>query len=248
MKKIVFLAAAACLALVAQGQTALRLMSYNVRNARGMDNVRNVERTADVIRLERPDVVAVQEVDSMTRRSGGRYVLGEIAEATGMNATFAAAIDFDGGKYGIGLLSKSTPLRVSRFALPGREERRALLVAEFDDYVYCCAHLSLTAEDRLKSMEIIRQATADYDKPVFLAGDFNAEPESEFIAALQNDFTLLCVPDAATFPADAPKRKLDYIAVRKPKGEECVVKEAKVVGGTQASDHLPIVVDVQLGQ
>ena len=49
--------------------------------------------------------------------------------------TFAPAIDFDGGKYGIGLLAKKTPIRVERMALPGREEARAMILVEFDTLV-----------------------------------------------------------------------------------------------------------------
>lgn len=48
----------------------------------------------------------------MTRRSGQKYVLGEIAERTQMHACFAPAIEFEGGKYGIGLLTKQVPLRL----------------------------------------------------------------------------------------------------------------------------------------
>ena len=44
----------------AHSQDYLKLMSYNIRNAKGMDNVRNVQRIANVINNEAPDVVAVQ--------------------------------------------------------------------------------------------------------------------------------------------------------------------------------------------
>ena len=63
-----------------------------------------------------PDVVAIQEVDSMICRSGQKYVLGEIAERTQMYACFAPAIGFEGGKYGIGLLTKQVPrLRLQNY-------------------------------------------------------------------------------------------------------------------------------------
>lgn len=55
-----------------QGDT-ICVMSYNVHNAVGMDGVRDVRRIADVIIASGADVVAVQEVDSVTNRSGGRY-------------------------------------------------------------------------------------------------------------------------------------------------------------------------------
>lgn len=111
MKKTFLFLLTALLALSVQAQNTLRLMTYNIKNANGMDNVCNFQRIANVINNACPDVVAIQEVDSVTNRSHQKYVLGEIAERTQMHAFFAPAINYDGGKYGIGLLSKQTPLR-----------------------------------------------------------------------------------------------------------------------------------------
>lgn len=98
MKKTLFLAVTALLTLSsAQAQNTLRLMTYNIKNANGMDNVQNFQRVANVINNACPDAVAIQELDSMTNRSGKTYVLGEIAERTQMHAYFAPAIDYDGG-------------------------------------------------------------------------------------------------------------------------------------------------------
>lgn len=73
----------------------LRIMSYNIRSGRGMDNVADFRRTAEVINKVCPDVVAVQEIDSVTGRSGGKDVLREIAELTLMHHMYAPAIDYD---------------------------------------------------------------------------------------------------------------------------------------------------------
>ena len=94
------------MAISDNSQNDLKLMSYNIRNAKGMDNVRNVQRIVNVINNEAPDVVAVLELDSMTTRSNQTFVLAEVAERTQLHASYAPAIDFQGGKYGIGILSK----------------------------------------------------------------------------------------------------------------------------------------------
>ena len=164
-------------------------MSYNIRNGIGMDEKRDLNRTAATITAENPDVVCVQEVDSVTGRSGGAYILGDLAKVTNMHPTFAAAIDFMGGKYGIGILSKEEPLSVKRIALPGREEERALVIAEFSNYVVACTHLSLTPADQLASVQLIVNETSQYTKPVFLCGDFNAYPNSDVIAAFKKQFS-----------------------------------------------------------
>lgn len=245
MKKNLLFIFAALFIFSAQAQNTLKLMSYNIKNANGMDNVCNFQRIANVINNTSPDVVAIQEVDSMTNRSGQKYVLGEIAERTQMHGYFAPAIDYDGGKYGIGLLTKQVPLRLQSLPLPGREEARTLILAEFADYIYCCTHMSLTEEDRMKSLELVKAFTSSSTKPLFLAGDMNAEPESGFIKELQKDFQILSNPKQHTFPAPDPKETIDYIATLKQNAKGFAVISAKVINEPMASDHRPILVELR---
>ena len=248
MKKIFLLISAILFIVPVQAQHTLKLMTYNIRNATGMDGVCNFQRIANVINNASPDVVAVQEVDSVTNRSNQKYVLGEIAERTQMHACFAPAIDFDGGKYGIGLLSKKAPIHLQTMALPGREEARTLILAEFEDYIYCCTHLSLTEEDRMKSLDILKAFAISYKKPLFLAGDMNAEPESDFIKELQKDFRILSDPKQHTFPAPAPKETIDYVAAFKQNDKGFAVVSSEVVNEPVASDHRPIVVELRTAE
>lgn len=248
MKKNLLFIFAALFIFSAQAQNTLKLMSYNIKNANGMDNVCNFQRIANVINNASPDVVAIQEVDSMTNRSGQKYVLGEIAERTQMHGYFAPAIDYDGGKYGIGLLTKQVPLRLQTLPLPGREEARTLILAEFADYIYCCTHMSLTEEDRMKSLELVKAFTSSSTKPLFLAGDMNAEPESGFIKELQKDFQILSNPKQHTFPAPDPKETIDYIATLKQNAKGFAVISAKVINEPMASDHRPILVELRTAE
>lgn len=248
MKKNLLFIFAALFIFSAQAQNTLKLMSYNIKNANGMDNVCNFQRIANVINNTSPDVVAIQEVDSMTNRSGQKYVLGEIADRTQMHGYFAPAIDYDGGKYGIGLLTKQVPLRLQTLPLPGREEARTLILAEFADYIYCCTHMSLTEEDRMKSLELVKAFTSSSTKPLFLAGDMNAEPESGFIKKLQKDFQILSNPKQHTFPAPDPKETIDYIATLKQNAKGFAVISAKVINEPMASDHRPILVELRTAE
>ena len=244
MKKIFLLISVILFIFPVQAQHTLRLMTYNIKNANGMDDICSFQRVANVINNASPDVVAIQEVDSMTRRSGQKYVLGEIAERTQMHACFAPAIEFDGGKYGIGLLTKQVPLRLQAIPLPGREEARTLILAEFEDYIYCCTHLSLTEEDRMKSLEIVKSFTVSYKKPLFLAGDMNAEPESDFIKELQKDFQILSNPKQSTYPAPDPKETIDYITALKSNANGFALISSQVLDEPMASDHRPILVEL----
>ena len=240
--KLIFTLLASLAALTASATGPVKLMSYNIRNGVGMDDVRNLNRTASVISRIAPDAVAVEEVDSMTNRSGSVYVLGDIAAKTDMHATYAPAINYDGGRYGIGLLSRTAPISVSRYPLPGREEERTLLVAEFPDYVYCVTHLSLTEDYRIASLPIILRAVDSFEKPVFLAGDFNAVPDEPFMSLLGQHFTILSTA-SPTYPADKPTDIIDYIIqLKQPGVQPWTVKSAEVVNAPAESDHRPITV------
>ena len=195
----------------------------------------------------------------MTARSGGRDVLGELATLTGMIPIYAQAIDFDGGKYGVGILCRQQPLSVERRALPGREERRTVVAAEFRDYVFACTHLSLTEADRMLSLPILKEVASRIPgKPFFLAGDFNAEPGEDFIQTLTASFTILTDTTVRTYPADVPDITIDYIVCHKasphpsPKGKGAANGSNIVTpplggdggGSASASDHRPVCIDI----
>ena len=248
MKHIFLLLSMLAMAASAHSQDYLKLMSYNIRNTKGMDNVRNVQRIANVINNEAPDVVAVQELDSMTTRSNQTDVLAEVAERTQMHANYAPVISFQGGKYGIGILSKEQPIAIRTFPLPGREEERMLMVAEFKDYFFACTHLSLTEEDRLASLDIIKNSASTSNKPFFLAGDLNDTPDSKFIKSLQQDFQILTNTKKPTYPAPEPKETIDYIAAWKENTDNFVNLSTQVVEEPLASDHRPITVTLRMAK
>ena len=225
---------------------AIRVMSYNIRNARGLDNKVDYQRIAAIIARANPDVVALQELDSATNRSNRVDVLSQLSGLTAMYSVYGASIHFDGGKYGVGVLSKQKPISWKRIPLPGREEARSLLVVEFDDYVFCCTHFSLIGEDRITSVEIINQTAMVFEKPVFLAGDINATPESPVLNAFEKNWTVLSNMKQPTFPADHPAQTIDYILGYTPKGFSYSVWQAQVLNEPVASDHLPIFADVRM--
>ena len=248
MRKTLFFTCMLAMALSAFSQDYLKLMSYNVRNTKGMDGVRDYQRIANVIINESPDVVAIQELDSMTTRSEQKYVLGELAERTQMHGNYVPAISFQGGKYGIGILSREKPLSIKAMSLPGREEKRALMVAEFEDYFFACTHLSLTEEDRLASLEIIKSCVTQSQKPFFLAGDLNDTPDSKFIKALQEDFQILTNTKKATYPAPEPTETIDYIAAWKSRTDDFAVLSTQVLEEPLASDHRPITAHLRMAK
>ncbi len=163
-----------------------------------------------------------------------------------MHPTYSASIDFQGGKYGVGMLTKEQPISWKKIPLPGREERRSLLLVELKEYVVCCTHFSLTGEDRLASVDLINEATKAYAKPVLLAGDLNAEPGTAVTKKLEEHWTMLSNPREMTFPANNPSRCIDYILLRKDANYRITSMETQVGAEPVASDHRPLWIKITL--
>lgn len=241
MKKLslFFVVLVATLSLNAQSIT---IASYNIRNGNGIDNTKDLKRTASVINSLKADVIAIQEIDSLTNRSGKQDILKDLASLTSMNYAYGSAIPYDGGAYGIGLLTKNKILTTKKVALPGREESRILLICEFDDYVVFATHFSLTEEDAMSSVEIINLEAKKWNKPVILAGDLNIEPNTPVHKALKELFYILSDDSKFTFPADKPNVCIDYIMGYKTHSYK--IKKAEVIKASKESDHRPIAVSI----
>ncbi|MBR4130226.1 MAG: endonuclease/exonuclease/phosphatase family protein [Bacteroidaceae bacterium] len=246
MKKTIFCLLIALLGAVlpasvqAKKVRNLRLTSYNIQHGEGLDKKIDHARQAKILRKAHTQVAAIQEVDSVTKRNGGLYSLEEIGRKAKMFSTFAPAINFQGGKYGIGILSKKQPMSVHRIPLPGREEPRMLLVAEFKHYVVACTHLSLTDEDRMLSVPIIVEEAKKWSKPFILMGDLNDEPGMPFYREMQKHFLFLNPAHDKTFPADEPNICIDHVAIFRPTPDATISYYRTWVGEETSSDHRPL--------
>lgn len=240
---VVFISSVLC---VSAQEKDLTLMSYNIHIGVGMDKKKDLSRIARVINHVSPDVVGLQEVDSMNTRTM-EHQAKELAMMTNMYEVYAPAISMKGnGKYGIALLSKEKPLGFKRIGLPGSEELRVAVLVEFEDYIFVNTHLSLTEKDRVTSAEIILNEVRKYsDKPVFLSGDLNAEPNSEAISEFKKGFTILSNSPVPTFPSTGANVCIDYIMAYN-NNVNMVKNFSYVYDEPLASDHLPIVVGVRI--
>lgn len=231
----------------------LRFMSYNIHHCAGADNRIDIPRVASAILRENPDFVGLNEVDCLVQRSGNVDEAKELGRLTGLNATFGEAIPFQGGSYGNAVLSRDKPLSVERIPLPGKEPR-VLLLCEFKDFWFGTAHLDFGSH-QLSSVEIIRGIVKEKSrmKPVFLAGDWNATPKSETLAAMRDFMTVVSKEDCRTFHGfknHPPESEycIDYIAVDSAHAAKVKVKDAHATPDAVASDHNPIAAIVELGR
>jgi len=237
---------------------SIRLATYNTHRCEGWETQTNVDRanynnTAKVISLIDPDVIALQELDKFTTWHPHDQ-LQELADRTGMRPYYCKTIDYRGGDYGIGILSKREPLRTVSGDLPGTEARKFFL-AEFDDYIFIATHLChLETTNRAQSVEIINAYIAanyaSYTKPIFLAGDFNeSNMSSEMMVKLKEKWEIIST-SSNTFMNTATPKRIDYIVLYKGNKAACEVLGTAVpsydeINVNKVSDHLPVLVDIK---
>jgi len=239
------------------------VLIYNIHAGKDAAGRDNLSRVAEVVRSTGADLVLLQEVDRNTRRSGPADQPATLARLTGYAVAFGRTIGFQGGDYGIALLSRwpilrDTLVHLTVAAPPGRaaadREQRGVLLAVVDapggPLAVLDTHLDAASEDLWRVQEIatvLRVARmAPAGMPLLLGGDFNALPESPVHAALRgagfrDAWTGCGEGDPATFPAGVPVRRIDYLYLQ----GEVRCRSARVLPG-DASDHRALLVRLRL--
>ncbi|MEL6105724.1 MAG: endonuclease/exonuclease/phosphatase family protein [Planctomycetota bacterium] len=235
------------------------LMAFNIHHGQGLDGRLDLARIAEVIRRHSPDIVALQEVDRGTKRSGVIDQLSVLAQRTKMHAIFGKAKDLEGGEYGNGLLAKEPIEFVANTALPGgfgREPRSVLVGRVYfngpnrsrQEVVVLSTHLDFVpgSQAQLDSAKIIGDVLNEHARvPVLLAGDMNAQPESETIRRFQADWVRVNHSAARlTYPSDVPKREIDHVFFAP--ADRWVAKELLVDDDPAASDHRALIAELEL--
>src|SRR5438105_13541085 len=84
----------------------IRVMTYNIHVGVGMDKKLDLARIAGVINAQHPDLVGLQEVDRGVERTQRIDEIAEIARMTKMDYAFAFNLRYQGGQYGVAILSR----------------------------------------------------------------------------------------------------------------------------------------------
>lgn len=237
---------------------SIKFMSYNVHhcNPPSKPGFIDVNAIASVIMREAPDVIALQEIDVNTVRSGKINEIAELSKKTGYHSFhFSKAIDHDGGYYGTALLSKhplsdaethklpTDPvtggeprvLGLATVTLPGNKKIRVANV-----------HLDFKGNTNGKlQMTEVNRILSDEKLPVIIGGDFNAVEGSVTINLLDNVFMRTCKNCPFTIPVNKPNKAIDFIAY-KPASAFSVINH-KVIAERYASDHFPVLAELKMG-
>lgn len=225
------------------GAGEVRLVSYNIHHGVGVDGQLDLERIAALIKKEKPDFVALQEVDNMVGRSGKVDQAAVLAEKLGMHHAFGKCIDLQGGGYGNAVLSKYPIAKTIVHRLPGTGEPRVVLEVEVQKegkkLSVASVHFDWTTEDvRMLQAKAVEKQFTTHKHPVILLGDFNARPESKTMQFLARTWTIVPkMGDQSTFPAGKPRSEIDYILTH---GLDATKAKCVVLNEPLASDHRPL--------
>lgn len=234
--------------------TTIRVMSYNIHHCDPPYNTGSVvdlDTTTSVIAAQHPDIVALQEVDMNSNRSGNVNEAKKIADKLGMFYFFAPTINIPGGQYGIAILSKYafTEAVIHNLPFPDTSgEKRVLATVKItlpDGTVirFGNTHFDLVTENKKAEIAEIISIGEKETLPFIFAGDLNSWEESGVIATLDTKFTRTCNGCPFTSPANNPQHTIDYIAFKHPENKFTVISH-KAVNERYASDHRPIVADI----
>ena len=256
----------------------VKVLTYNIYGGRNTDLKRDLDRIASVINELQPDIVALQEVDRHTRRLNGLDLVAELGRRTEMTPAFGRAMKYDGGEYGEAILSRFPIVSTVNHSLPTvplveedeakqEVEPRAALALKLrfpdseQEFVFIGTHLDHLRDPANRNVQAVavKELPEAYQGiPAILAGDLNAQPDSDAIGTISEVWT-------DTWPSKGPQgtnsrrnRRIDYIftspspeygwrVTRTYRGIDVKTDDPaweELLG--LASDHLPVMAELEL--
>lgn len=231
----------------------MRVVTYNIRHGRGQDDTVNLTRTAAVLRRLAPDLVGLQEVDDRVRRSGGVAEADSLGTLLHAQPAFGAFMDYQGGRYGMAILSRHPVVAARSIPLPtGNEPRVALMVETAlprgDTVAVINVHFDWVEADsfRFAQASTLAAVLDTLRLPWVLLGDFNDLPDSRTLALFRARALEARKSEDArlTFPSDVPEREIDYVFAAPP--ARWRVRTVSVIDERVASDHRPVLAVLEL--
>jgi endonuclease/exonuclease/phosphatase family metal-dependent hydrolase len=235
----------------------VRVVSWNVHGCVGTDRRFDPERVARVIERHAPDVALLQEVGDLRGVHPPIDQATALAEALAMESSLAITVPST--PFGFGNLTLTRPpLR------PEGVELYDLSVRHYEPRVCLClslgatglrtanVHLGLRRLERRRQLRTLLHGAGPglHDGgAVVLAGDFNDWPPGPVTRSLEAEFRdAACATagrPARTFPSRLPLLRLDRLYVGGPiRVASFAVDDS--VAARAASDHLPLVADLDL--
>jgi len=244
------------------GTKTFRLMTYNVHRCVGLDGRHAPQRIAEIIALQNPDIVALQELETGHPRTGSVDQAQVIAAVLKTNFHYHAARQRGEARFGNAVFSRLPMRKIQSALLPTLPQvplqtRGALWVAVrvgSEEVQIINTHLGLLHHERFLQAGAL--CSKDWlahpvyrGQPRVLCGDFNATTASRvyrlFMESLHDARSLSSSPAGRTWPSFLPVFRYDHIFVC-PRIRVRGVSVPKTALTVLASDHLPVVADIEI--
>lgn len=230
-------------------QDTLRIVAYNIHHGAGIDLELDLERIGALIRDLKPDLVALQEIDSVVTRTNAVNQASVLGDITGMDAVFGEFMPYQGGKYGMAVLSKWPIVSSKNHRLPDGEEPRSALSIRVSspktsrELEFVGIHFYMTETERLAQARALSAAYEDTNVPIIIAGDFNSEPDSPILAHLAENWDFVQKgEDHFTFSSYEPVKEIDFFALRPSTAFRVI--DQYLIDEPVASDHRPLFIEL----
>ena len=242
----------------------MKILTYNIHRAIGVDRRFRPERIVRVLQHYQADVVLLQEVDEGAPRSRELNLAQELAQEAGYpHFALGHNVSLRKGRYGNATLSRFPILRERNIDLSVAQswirrgcQHTSVQVNERMQLEVFNLHLGLSARERQQQIELLSRSHefsgVPEGTPMLVGGDFN-DWRSLLWPTFTNGFGFRCATDSktgrrgaiATYPSFSPQGGLDRIYFRGPL-RLLTVRRCRLQVSRVASDHLPVIADFEM--
>ncbi|MDP9320594.1 MAG: endonuclease/exonuclease/phosphatase family protein [Chloroflexota bacterium] len=240
-------------AAIQHAPLSFRVMTYNVHQGFDVGDVPALDRIADTISREGPDVVVLEEVVRGWLIDDQQDVIGYLAGRLAMAYVYGPNV---GDLYGNAILSRYPLTDVRRVSYPKepglRYQPRGAVLAHIGDdatavrVLIAVTHLDENSDASAVRMEQVRALLNEVGTatPAIIGCDCNARPDAPELKLITDsgfgDLALQSGGGDNTYPSDSPVERIDYLF-----GVGVTAAQGHVVAST-ASDHRGVVVNITL--
>ena len=227
----------------------MKIVTYNIHKAQGMDGKVSIKRIADVLAAVNADIVALQEVFGLCDAHEGQVE--RLADHLGLQPAFGCTRHHEGRPYGNAILTRFPITRYHEMDISlAKRERRGCIRADLETpkgalHVFNI-HMGTSYFERRHQVRAFissKELLENLSGPRVLVGDFNEWIRGLTTRMLSEKFESLNmqlhVQRRRSYPGMMPMLHLDHIYFERPlhiDKAELVQTELSVV----ASDHLPL--------
>ncbi|MCE7064188.1 endonuclease/exonuclease/phosphatase family protein [Dyadobacter sp. CY326] len=258
MRKLIYLlliASLSCTLLASKPRKAVlvKVMSFNIRHGLNNAEESNLRDILRIISEHKPDLIALQAVDSLVGDGKVQFQLRQIAVQTGMHYLYGVADKSENGSQGVGILSVWPFEKTQTINLPktGGADPKILLCglvkpARGLTFRFCNSRLEYASMmDRALQAAYINQMLVNSVQPVLIGMDMGARPNEQPYFSFRNKWQ-----DAAqgsqlqTWNEGLPGDRFDYIFALL--NSKIRIRDYKVIRNyPEVSDHYPILATIE---